>query len=206
MVLVRRSLLGSHHNSTHRGRWWQECCVSFLRLLAALSLCVPHSNGGAALLERKAAHLLSRSQSDRSVSASKSATVRLRLLVPALLTAPWHTFRQVVAGVLHFSSATTRHTIRCAFRIASGKACVARTKCSTPAFEKPERPDAHKPTRTFQPPLAHNTTPAGRCRVRLVTLATSAECSPLWTASGLQWTTHSFGVVARVRTVVRTLA
>ena len=99
MVLVRRSLLGSHHNSTHRGRWWQECCVSFLRLLAALSLCVPHSNGGAALLERKAAHFLSRSQSDRSVSASKSATVRLRLLVPALLTAPWHTFRQVLARV-----------------------------------------------------------------------------------------------------------
>ena len=132
------------------------------------------------MLERKAAHLLSRSQSDRRVSAYKSAIVRLRLLVPALLTAPWHTFRQVLARVT--------------------------TVVSTLAFEKPEHPDTHKPTHTFQPSLAHNTPPAGRCRVRLVPLATSAECSPLWTASGLQWTTHSFGVVARVRTVVRTLA
>ena len=132
------------------------------------------------MLERKAAHLLSRSQSDRSVSASKSVTVRLLLLVHVLLTAPWHTFRQVLARVT--------------------------TVVSTLAFEKPEHPDTHKPTHTFQPSLAHNTTLAGMCRVRLVPLATSAECSPLWTASGLQWTTHSFGVVARVRTVVRTLA
>ncbi len=188
------------------------------------------------------------------MSASKSATVWLRLLVPALLTAPWHTFRQVLAGVLYFSSATTRHTIRCAFRIASGKACVARTKCSTPALrsQSDRSVSASKsatvrlrllvpalltaPWHTFRQVLArvttvvftlalrsqsipahtsppapsshpsHTTTQAGRCRVRLVSLATSAECSPLWTASGLQWTTHSFGVVARVRTVVRTLA
>ena len=132
------------------------------------------------MLERKAAHLLSRSQSDRSVSASKSVTVRLRLLVPALLAAPWHTFRQVIARVT--------------------------TVVSTLAFEKPEHPDTHKPTRTFQPSLAHNNPPAGRCRVRLVPLATSVECSPLWTASGLRWTAHCFGVAARVRTVVRTLA
>lgn len=138
------------------------------------------ASGEACVARTKCNTLALRSKSIRSVSASKSATVRLRLLVPVLLTAPWHTFRQVLAGVT--------------------------TVVSTLAFEKPEHPYTHKPTHTFQPSLAHNTPPAGRCRVRLVPLATSAECSPLWTASGLQWTTHSFVVVARVRTVVRTLA
>jgi hypothetical protein len=134
------------------------------------------------LLERKAAHLLSRSQSDRSVSASKSATVRLRLLVPALLTAPWHTFRQVLAGVLHFSSATTRHTIRCAFRIASGKACVARTKCSTPALRS-------------QSDGSVSASKSATVRLRLLVPA-------LLTAP---W--HTFRqVLARVTTVVSTLA